>query len=45
MTVDEQRRRLGGEQIEALFGSILIATAAASATRYLSRPVSSPLDL
>ena len=32
MTVDEQRRRLGVAQVEALFGSILIATATASAT-------------
>ena len=32
MTIDEQRRRLGVAQVEALFGSILIATATASAT-------------
>jgi two-component system, sensor histidine kinase len=32
MTVDEQRRGLGVAQVEALFGSILIATATASAT-------------
>jgi hypothetical protein len=32
MTIDEQRRRLGVTQVEALFGSILIATATASAT-------------
>jgi hypothetical protein len=32
MTVNEQRRRLGVAQVEALFGSILIATATASAT-------------
>ena len=30
--LDEQRRRLGVAQVEALFGSILIATATASAT-------------
>jgi hypothetical protein len=35
MTVDEQRRRLGVAQVEAFFGSILIATAAASATSVL----------